>query len=194
MSPFPPSRPAGSTTGRGALAASGEAGYFLISDIIGGGMGGYPGGDGIPAVDTHGGNCALLSAEVLETMSPIRVRRSALVPGSGGAGEFRGGLAMERDYEILAGVCTVSGYLQQAAPETAPWGYAGGGPGGLAGCWLHAGGGGRTAPCPASISRSASSAAIGIRYRSAGGGGWGDPGRRSVEAQAEDRAAGDLAE
>ena len=128
----------------GALAASGEPGYFLISDIIGGGMGGYPGGDGIPAVDTHGGNCALLSAEVLETMSPIRVQRSALVPGSGGAGEFRGGLAMERDYEILAGVCTVSGYLQQAAPETAPWGYAGGGPGGLAGCWLHAGGGRRT--------------------------------------------------
>ena len=26
------------------------------------------------------------------------------------------------------------------------------------------------------------------------GGGWGDPGRRSVEAQAEDRAAGDLGE
>ncbi|HEX7199167.1 MAG TPA: hydantoinase B/oxoprolinase family protein, partial [Dongiaceae bacterium] len=44
----------------GAMAANGEAGYFLISDIIGGGMGGFPGGDGIPAVDTHGGNCALL--------------------------------------------------------------------------------------------------------------------------------------
>ena len=39
---------------------------------------------------------ALLSAEVVETMSPIRVRRSALVPGSGGAGEHRGGL-QQRD-------------------------------------------------------------------------------------------------
>ena len=177
----------------GALAAGGEPGYFLISDIIGGGMGGYPGGDGIPAVDTHGGNCALLSAEVLETMSPIRVQRSALVPGSGGAGEFRGGLAMERDYEILAGVCTVSGYLQQAAPETAPWGCAGGGPGGLAGCWLTPAAGEERALPSKHIALRLKRGDV-LRYRSAGGGGWGDPGRRSAEALAEDRAAGDLAE
>ena len=121
-------------------------------------------------------------------MSPIRVHRSALVPGSGGAGEFRGGLAMERDYEILAGVCTVSGYLQQAAPETAPWGYAGGGPGGLAGCWLPparpgrprrllapAGRGRRTGAAQQAY-RAPPQARRRLRYRSAGGGGWGDPG------------------
>ena len=49
----------------------GEPGYFVISDIIGGGMGGHADGDGIDAVDTHGGNCALLSAEVLETTRPV---------------------------------------------------------------------------------------------------------------------------
>ena len=173
----------------GALAAGGEPGYFLISDIIGGGMGGYPGGDGISAVDTHGGNCALLSAEVLETMSPIRVQRSALVPDSGGTGEFRGGLAMERDYEILAGVCTVSGYLQQAAPETAPWGYAGGGSGGLAGCWLTPAAGEEQA-LPSKHIALRLKRGDRLRYRSAGGGGWGDPRQRSAEAQMEDREAG----
>jgi N-methylhydantoinase B len=173
----------------GALADAEAPGYFLISDIIGGGMGGSPEGDGLPAVDTHGGNCALLSAEVVETMSPIRVRRSALVPGSGGAGEFRGGLAMERDYEILASACTVSGYFQQAEPATAPWGWSGGGPGGLAGGWLRPAG---------DAERALASKHIGlrlrrgdrIRYRSAGGGGWGDPVLRSAEDAAVDRQAG----
>jgi N-methylhydantoinase B len=175
----------------GAMAANGEAGYFLISDIIGGGMGGYPGGDGIPAVDTHGGNCALLSAEIVETMSPIRVRRSALVPGSGGAGEFRGGLAMERDYEILASVCTVSGYFQQAAPETAPWGWAGGHPGGLAGCWLTSAAGEARALASKHIAMRLRRGDV-IRYRSAGGGGWGDPSKRAAEAVTADREAGYL--
>ena len=171
-----------------ALVGAGEPGYFLISDIIGGGMGGSPGGDGLPAVDTYGGNCALLSAEVVETMSPIRVLRSALVPGSGGAGEFRGGLAMERDYEILASVCTVSGYLQQAEPQTAPWGWAGGKEGGLAGCWLKPAGGSEQTLASKHIGLRLRRGDV-IRYRSAGGGGWGDPARRSAERAAADRRA-----
>ncbi len=154
-------------------------------------MGGSPEGDGLPAVDTHGGNCALLSAEVVETMSPIRVLRSALVPGSGGAGEFRGGLAMERDYEILASVCTVSGYFQQAEPATAPWGWAGGKSGGLAGCWLRPAGGGERALASKHIGLRLRRGDV-IRYRSAGGGGWGDPARRSAEGVAADRRAGFL--
>jgi N-methylhydantoinase B len=170
----------------------GEPSYFLISDIIGGGMGGYPGGDGIAAVDTHGGNCALLSAEVLETMSPIRVRRSVLVPGSGGAGEFRGGLAMERDYEMLASVCTVSGYYQQGAAETAPWGWAGGGPGGLAGGWLYPAGGEARELASKHIALRLRRGDV-LRYRSAGGGGWGDPAHREPEAKAADSAAGFVA-
>ena len=33
--------------------------YYVISDIVGGGMGGHESGDGMDVVDTHGGNCAL---------------------------------------------------------------------------------------------------------------------------------------
>ena len=76
--------------------------YYVISDIVGGGMGGHESGDGMDVVDTHGGNCALLSAEVMETLSPFRVTRSELVPGSGGAGQHRGGLGIIRDYEHLS--------------------------------------------------------------------------------------------
>jgi N-methylhydantoinase B len=124
-------------------------------------------------------------------MSPIRVLRSALVPASGGAGEFRGGLAMERDYEILASVCTVSGYFQQAAPETAPSGWASGGPGGLAGGWLTPAGG-ETRPLASKHIALRLKRGDMIRYRSAGGGGWGDPAKRAAEAEMADRAAGCL--
>jgi N-methylhydantoinase B len=187
-----PTFAAGGLDDRPAALAGNAPSYFLISDIIGGGMGGYPGGDGIPAVDTHGGNCALLSAEVLETMSPIRVRRSALVPGSGGAGEFRGGLAMERDYEVLASVCTVSGYFQQSESETAPWGWAGGGPGGMAGCWLTRANGATKPLASKHIAMRLKRGDV-IRYRSAGGGGWGDPAKRAPDAAAADREAGYVA-
>ena len=39
--------------------------------------------------------------EILETEYPTRVRRFELIADSGGAGEFRGGLAPRREYEIL---------------------------------------------------------------------------------------------
>jgi N-methylhydantoinase B len=98
---------------------------------------------------------------------------------------------MERDYEILASVCTVSGYFQQAEPATAPWGWAGGKSGGLAGCWLRPAGGGERALASKHIGLRLRRGDV-IRYRSAGGGGWGHPARRSAEWVAADRRAGFL--
>ena len=110
----------------------GEAPYFVVTDIIGGGMGASEHQDGISGVDTHGGNCAILSAEVLETTGPVRVISTQLVPGSGGTGKHSGGLAIEREYEMLSSGLVISGYTQQTNPETAPWGLEGGENGGLA--------------------------------------------------------------
>ncbi len=106
--------------------------YYVIADIIGGGMGGAEGLDGLNAIDSHGGNCAILSAEIMETLSPVRVRETVLVEGSGGHGKFRGGLGIRRDYEVLASDGILTGYCQQTRPDTAPWGLHGGGTGGLA--------------------------------------------------------------
>lgn len=100
--------------------------YFVIADIISGGMGGYRGGDGLSAIDTHGGHCAILSAEVTETMSPVRVLKTELVANSGGRGKWRGGLAISRSYEVLCDAMTLSGYIQQSRPDTSAWGYDGG--------------------------------------------------------------------
>ena len=100
--------------------ADGSEPYYVISDIIGGGMGGHASGDGLDAVDTHGGNCALLSAEVMETLSPFRVLKTELVEGSGGAGQYRGGLGIVRDYEHLAERSVVGAYVQQTRDDTRP--------------------------------------------------------------------------
>ncbi|MDE0416912.1 MAG: hydantoinase B/oxoprolinase family protein [bacterium] len=167
----------------------GTAPYYVIADIIGGGMGGAEGTDGLNAIDSHGGNCAILSAEIMETLSPVRVRQTALVPGSGGAGQFRGGLGIRREYEVIAGTGILTGYCQQTRPDTAPWGLHGGESGGTA-AMIHN---------PDSAGeQSLQSKMVGVilrkgdvlRTQGAGGGGWGDPARRDPALLERDLAEG----
>jgi N-methylhydantoinase B len=173
----------------GRKRADGSQPYYVISDIIGGGMGGSAKTDGISAVDTHGGNCAVLSAEVMENLSPFRVLRSELIPGSGGQGEHRGGLGMRRDYEHLCQRSVLGGYVQQTRAETVPWGFAGGLPGGPGRMMLNPG-----TPREISLSSKTIGLVLGkgdvIRLEGAGGGGWGDPSQRDVELSAADAAEG----
>jgi N-methylhydantoinase B len=167
----------------------GSAPYYVISDIPGGGMGGSAHRDGLDGVDTHGGNCSILSAEVLETLSPVRVRDTALVPGTGGHGKHRGGLGIRRDYEMLAKSGILTGYCQQTRDDTAPWGYAGGGPGSKAAMLLNPG---------TDRERNLGSKLVGITFErgdvlrlvNSGGGGWGDPAERDPALIERDRQEG----
>ena len=154
---------------------------YMAADIVGGGMGGHAEADGMSAVDTHMGNCAMMSAEAMEVEAPLRVLSTALVPDSGGAGEHRGGLALERRYEILADAAEVSGwYTDQTRDDTRPWGAEGGAPGARAAVVLAPGSPGE---------RELAGKGVGLwlsrgdtfSVRSSGGGGWGDPRRRSRE-------------
>ncbi|RVT92918.1 hydantoinase B/oxoprolinase family protein [Sphingomonas crocodyli] len=122
---FPVFRASGVDDRPGRLK-TGEAVPFTVLDLMGGGMGGSVAHDGLDAVDTHGSNCSLISAEVMESLGPVRVLRSALVPNSGGEGQHRGGLALERVYEFLTDSAAGWVRLQQRSAETAPWGGRGG--------------------------------------------------------------------
>ncbi|MBT3556578.1 MAG: hydantoinase B/oxoprolinase family protein [Rhodospirillales bacterium] len=172
---------AGGVDDRAGSVKPGEpAQYSMISDMLGGGMGGYDGHDGMSAIDTHGGNCQLLSAEIMEAMSPVRVIRSELVPSSGGDGKYRGGLAIRRDYEILSSAAVVSGYLQQSTDETASWGFNGGEGGGKSLALLNP---------DTNHETNLRSKFVGLelkkgerfRLQAAGGGGWGKPEERSQD-------------
>lgn len=162
---------------------------YRIMDIMGGGMGGSEECDGLNAVDTHGGNCALLSAEVMETLSPVRVRESRLVPGSGGAGRHRGGLAIEREYEMLASRAIVACQSQQASPETVPWGAMGGEPGAPAQSVFQSHDGAQRVLPPRSRHMPMQRGDT-IRVRGAGGGGFGPPAERDPAACERDRREG----
>jgi N-methylhydantoinase B len=76
--------------------------FVAITVIGGGGMGARPDSDGlnstgIPTVTSH------ISAEVLESTNPLLVERLALVPDSGGAGKFRGGLGVSYTIRNISG-------------------------------------------------------------------------------------------
>ena len=58
--------------------------------------------DGQEGVPHMGANQSNVSIEMIESDYPIRIRRYGMMPDTGGPGRWRGGLALMREYEILA--------------------------------------------------------------------------------------------
>lgn len=74
---------------------------FIIGETIAGGSGACADRDGVDVIETDATNCMNIPAEAIEMDAPIRVHRVALRSDSGGAGRFRGGLGIVREYEML---------------------------------------------------------------------------------------------
>ena len=86
-----------SVSGRGA-----DQRGFVLFEILGGGWGGTRAGDGLDATFGLMANCRDIPIEALELEYPLRVERYELIPDSGGAGSFRGGLGLRREVRYLA--------------------------------------------------------------------------------------------
>jgi N-methylhydantoinase B len=76
---------------------------FVVGELIASGSGAGIRSDGVDVIETDASNCMNLPVEALELEAPIRVRRFGLRKDSGGPGEYRGGLGIYREYEILDG-------------------------------------------------------------------------------------------
>src|SRR3990172_1353990 len=76
-----------------------NGGDFAVSTIFGGGMGALNGLDGNNTCifPSDAGN---VSVEVFENRSPVVVTRKEYVPGSGGIGQWRGGLGQRMTFEV----------------------------------------------------------------------------------------------
>ena len=100
---------------------------FVLVDMINGAWGGRDGRDGVEGVTNPSQNMSNLPVETLEARYPLRVEEYALRPDSGGAGAWRGGLGLVRQYRLLA----ERAILQLRSDRTghAPWGLFGGGEG-----------------------------------------------------------------
>ncbi|MCU0673113.1 MAG: hydantoinase B/oxoprolinase family protein [Myxococcota bacterium] len=100
-------------------------GYY---ETLGGGAGAGPDFAGTSGVHTHMTNSRITDPEVLEMRAPVRVRRFELRRGSGGAGRFRGGEGLVRE---LVATRPLEVALLAERRRRAPYGLAGGGPGGV---------------------------------------------------------------
>ena len=72
--------------------------YYCFLETFGGGYGGRLASDGPDAVQTHGQNTENAPVEETELNYPVRVTRLSLVEDSDGAGRFRGGLGLRKDF------------------------------------------------------------------------------------------------
>ncbi len=97
---------------------------FTNIEPVAGGWGARPHGDGPTAIYTIGhGDTFNIPIEVLETRYPLLIDRYAMRRDSGGAGRYRGGLGLERVYQVLDnGV--FNGLSERSVCP--PWGLAGG--------------------------------------------------------------------
>ncbi len=99
---------------------------YAYYETLGGGMGASPSANGLSGVHVHMSNTRNTPIEALEMQFPFRIREYALIKGSGGMGNHRGGDGLVREYELLE-PATVT--MLSERRRHAPWGLNDGEPG-----------------------------------------------------------------
>ncbi len=147
--------------------------YYCFLETIAGGYGARSRSDGPDAVQTHGQNTENAPIEETESNYPVQIVRYALVPDSEGAGKYRGGLGLQRDYLFPeAATFTVLADRDKVGPH----GLAGGSPGSVSE-YLHILVGGKPRRLISKTTVQLNAGDI-ISYRTSGGGGYGMPRER----------------
>jgi N-methylhydantoinase B len=181
--PAPGSAAGGSLSSAGRHPASGR--WYSQYEILNGGTGARPDGDGVSAMDELVVNVMNTPVEAIESEFPVRIERYELVNDSGGAGTFRGGLGVRRQWRMLADEATVN--LRMDRFKFSSPGIFDAKPARASKAVLDPGG---------TAERSLTSKVAGLRLKRgdllsvefAGGGGWGNPYRRAPERVRDDVA------
>jgi N-methylhydantoinase B len=186
-----PERVLAGSQGTSGIATFGGLDYrsgerFVSYESIKGGFGARPNKDGINAVSAVISNMLNTPIEVLEMSFPLRVEEYALVPDSGGAGTWRGGLGVRRAWRILGNEVRGATCFERCV--TPPFGQAGGLPGSNAKLWMDLPDGTRQA-LPG---KGAYTAPPGARVvvEAPGSGGFGPPSGRDPQRLEDDLADG----
>ncbi|KRS17656.1 hydantoinase B/oxoprolinase family protein [Roseovarius indicus] len=143
---------------------------FQNYETIAGGTGAGPGFDGCDAVQTHMTNTRMTDPEILEKRFPVRLEEFSIRPGSGGAGQWRGGHGVTRLLRFLEPVTVTTLSNHRIIP---PFGVDGGEPGKVGRNWaVLPGGEQRELAGNDEIDLPAGSV---FGMETPGGGGWGAP-------------------
>jgi N-methylhydantoinase B len=151
---------------------------YVQYEIFGGGSGGRTGKDGVSGTNVNQSNARIAPVEIIESEFSTRVRRFELIPDSGGAGKYRGGLGFVREYETLDQEARMA--LRSTKHTVAPKGLEGGAPGRTGKCTLDPGSD-DAREIPSRYSDHLLRPGDVVRLETPGGGGLGNPREREPE-------------
>ncbi|MBI1918785.1 MAG: hydantoinase B/oxoprolinase family protein [Planctomycetes bacterium] len=154
---------------------------YVYYELLCGTWGGRPDRDGNDGLCNPANVASNIPVEDAECEYPVRIERYGLVRDSGGAGRFRGGLAVEREWRLLHGEAHLA--IRSDRRVHLPYGLQGGQPGTPSTNVLHHADGSEVLPTMISTRMQAGER---LYHRQAGGGGHGDPLLRSPAAVARD--------
>lgn len=178
----------------GSLVISGkdQRGRTYVSFLyFGGGLGGSPRGDGMAHSASALSNSYIASVELAESRFPLQFRQWALRPGSGGDGEFRGGLGSIYEVE-LTGDSAESFFIGERA-VVPPYGIMGGMSGALTELVYNLDGKDFVPPLKSKAENIRMLRGDRVTVKTPGGGGYGDPARRDPERRKRDQVFGFVA-
>ncbi len=159
--------------------------YYTFIETMAGGWGGLPTKDGMDAVQSHIQNTENSAIEETENNLPFLITRYELIPDSEGAGRYRGGLGLRRDWKFPGHEATLTVFSDNR--KFAPWGLFGGGSGSSSRYILNPDAESKDLPSKITLKLQPDSV---ISYRTPGGGGYGSALERDPERVLEDVAQG----
>jgi N-methylhydantoinase B len=187
LAPLVPDKRIAGGSGSAALVLGGRdprtERAYVHYEIFSGGTGARSGKDGVSATAFHLSNCKTAPVEIIESEFPTRVERFEMIPDSGGAGRWRGGLGFSRDYRILTDEVRFSMRTDKHAIE--PFGSDGGLAGGRGACTINPGAE-KEATLPSRFGDHRLQKGDTIRLERPGGGGLGNPLERPPEKVLDD--------
>lgn len=129
MASFAPNNVMACSQGTSAVLTLGGVDYrsgerYVSYETIKGGFGARPNKDGINTISSGISNTMNTPIEILEMSFPVRVESYELIPDSGGAGKYRGGLGARRTWRVLGNATHASVCSERAL--AAPFGLFGG--------------------------------------------------------------------
>ena len=154
---------------------------YVYYELLSGTWGARPDRDGNDGLCNPANVASNIPIEEAECGYPVRVERYGLVRDSGGAGKYRGGLSIEREWRLLEGEAHLA--IRSDRRDHLPYGLYGGGSGTGSINILHHPDEDEVLMTMISTSMQANER---IYHRQAGGGGWGQALERDPKAVARD--------
>ncbi len=177
-----PGRSRADGSGSRSIIIGGRSTYtgkgYVQYEILAGGAGARATKDGNSGITSNQSNAKIASVEIIESEFPTRITKFELIQDSGGAGEFRGGLGLRREYVNLA---DARFSIRSMKHTIAPHGSNGGGEARTGDIWINPDNKATAKRLPTRYADYPLKEGDVFRLDTPGGGGFGDPLARTPE-------------